>query len=156
MIIICDLDGTIADLDHRLPMIKEGNKEWDKFHDSCDIDTPILGVRAVLFALLHNKNQVIYVTGRPESSRTKTRAWLDLHKFPTGSLHMRPNGNYNHDYILKKEILYQDILMSSTPTEWGKGITKEDILCVLEDRDSVVKMWREEGLTCLQVKEGNY
>ena len=27
---------------------------------------------------------------------------------------------------------------------------------VFDDRDSVVKMWRDQGLTCLQVAEGNF
>ena len=32
----------------------------------------------------------------------------------------------------------------------------EDILCVFDDRDKVVKMWRDSGLTCFQVAEGNF
>jgi hypothetical protein len=33
---------------------------------------------------------------------------------------------------------------------------KEEILCVFDDRDKVVRMWRDNGLTCLQVGEGNF
>jgi hypothetical protein len=33
---------------------------------------------------------------------------------------------------------------------------KHNVWFVLDDRNSVVKMWREIGLTCLQVEEGNY
>ena len=33
---------------------------------------------------------------------------------------------------------------------------KLDIECVFDDRDKVVKMWREEGLTCMQVAPGNF
>ncbi len=32
----------------------------------------------------------------------------------------------------------------------------DDVLCVFDDRDKVVKMWRENGLSCLQVAEGNF
>ena len=33
---------------------------------------------------------------------------------------------------------------------------KEDIVCVFDDRDKVVKMWRDNGLTCFQVAEGAF
>ena len=31
-----------------------------------------------------------------------------------------------------------------------------DIVCVFDDRDKVVKMWRDNGLTCMQVAPGNF
>jgi hypothetical protein len=31
-----------------------------------------------------------------------------------------------------------------------------DIVCVFDDRDKVVDMWRENGLTCMQVAPGNF
>ena len=33
---------------------------------------------------------------------------------------------------------------------WLNQFGKEDILFVVDDRQKVVDMWREEGLTCLQ------
>ena len=36
------------------------------------------------------------------------------------------------------------------------NISKEDIFCIFDDRDKVVKMWREEGLTCMQVAPGDF
>ena len=33
---------------------------------------------------------------------------------------------------------------------------KNKIFCVLDDRDRVVKMWRDLGLTCFQVAQGNF
>ena len=36
-------------------------------------------------------------------------------------------------------------------------LSEYDVAGVLDDRDQVVKMWRNElGLTCLQVAEGNF
>ena len=31
-----------------------------------------------------------------------------------------------------------------------------DIVCVFDDRDKVVDMWRKNGLTCMQVAPGNF
>ena len=36
------------------------------------------------------------------------------------------------------------------------GDKKNDIVCVFDDRYKVVKMWRENGLDCFQVAEGNF
>lgn len=35
-------------------------------------------------------------------------------------------------------------------------VPTKEILCVLDDRNKVVKMWRELGLTCLQMAEGDF
>ena len=31
-----------------------------------------------------------------------------------------------------------------------------EIMCVFDDRDKVVKMWRENGISCFQVAPGNF
>ena len=59
-------------------------------------------------------------------------------------LFMRPTGDTRKDSILKKEIYDNHI----------KG--KYNVKYVLDDRDSVVEMWREQGLTCLQVAPGDF
>lgn len=73
-----------------------------------------------------------------------TMAWLDENGVPGKVLHMRKNGDDRADYIVKKEIYEANI----------KG--KYNVIFVLDDRDQVVRMWREEGLKCLQVAEGNF
>jgi len=60
---------------------------------------------------------------------------------------MRPTGKdfkFMPDDQLKK--LWLDQLFPNT----------DDVLCVFDDRDKVVKMWRDNGISCLQVAEGNF
>ena len=58
---------------------------------------------------------------------------------------MRDDGDYRKDNITKLEMYNKHI----------KG--KYDVEFVLDDRDSVVKMWRDElDLTCMQVDWGNF
>ena len=38
--VIFDLDGTLADIDHRLHFIQNGNKQWDEFYAACPNDGP--------------------------------------------------------------------------------------------------------------------
>ena len=88
--------------------------------------------------------EVIYVSGRMEVSRDATVQWLARHKFPRGALHMRADGDYRRDDIVKEEIL--DRL----------GLLPQQVLCVLDDRDRVVAMWRRRGFRVLQVAPGDY
>jgi hypothetical protein len=32
----------------------------------------------------------------------------------------------------------------------------DDVVCVFDDRQKVVDMWRDMGLTCMQVAPGNF
>ena len=146
MIIICDIDGTIADLQHRIHHFKSKPVDWDAFYADCHLDTPIEPVRQILLRLMGKDGGVMYVTGRREEVRKVTTEWLRKHKFPEGALWMRRVGDHREDFEVKRQML----------DDLPAYMSKSDILCVLEDRDQVVKMWREEGLTCLQVRDGNY
>lgn len=148
MIIICDIDGTIADCTHRVHFIESEPKDWDSFYGACDKDGVYRPIRALL-QIMSDLFAIYYVSGRRESTRYKTVQFLDNNQFPHGPLFLRGEGDYREDTEVKREILYKDIYREA-------GQRKEDVLFVLEDRASVVKMWREEGLTCLQVKEGDY
>ena len=53
MDIIVDIDGTLADLTHRLHHIRgDGKKNWDAFHDACPNDVPIKTVVAMVREML--------------------------------------------------------------------------------------------------------
>ena len=142
--VILDLDGSVADLTHRLPLIQGEKKEWDLFHAACSDDKPIWPI-IVLVRLLSSRGlKIIIVTGRPYSSEETTRSWLRGHSVPFDYLFMRPTDNHWLDSHLKQEILWNEL----PPTE--------QISYVLEDRNQVVEMWRRNGLTCLQVADGDY
>ena len=57
---------------------------------------------------------------------------------------MRKEGDHRRDSIVKKEI-YDTLIKDEFDVEF-----------VLDDRQQVVDMWREIGLKCLQVAEGNF
>ena len=57
---------------------------------------------------------------------------------------MRAAGDDRKDEIIKREIYNREIKPAF------------DVLCVLDDRDQVVRMWRAMGLTCLQVAPGDF
>lgn len=146
--IICDIDGTIADCTHRKHFIEGTKKNYDAFYEACFEDTPIIPIISLLWQYVDHcsdRFKLIFVSGRRESCRGDTRQWLATYATSNYiELHLRPNGDYTPDHEFKRSLLHT------------KLPPKEEILFVLDDRQRVVDMWREEGLTCLQVAPGNF
>ena len=129
--VICDLDGTLA--------LHNGRNPYDA--STCDQDLlnkPVHGI------LRHSGKIFIFVSGRYEKFRPQTETFLKTHKFYDYTLYMRPDNDNRRDEIVKKEIYNNHIK------------DNYNILFVLDDRDRVVAMWRQLGLTCLQVADGNF
>ena len=141
-IVIFDLDGTLALIDHRRHLVTNGNKKWDEFFLACDKDEPNMPLVLLARRLYHSGIKIVIFSGRGEIAREKTIKWLRYHYIPYDSLYMRPPENYTPDEQLKRQ--------------WLKDFNRDNILVVFDDRKKVVDMWREEGLTCLQVADGDF
>jgi phosphoglycolate phosphatase-like HAD superfamily hydrolase len=85
---VFDLDGTLADVRHRLHHLQSRPKDWDAFFDAARDDPP-LPVGIALAVDSARECDVAYVTGRPERCRADTLAWLAEHGLPSGELVMR-------------------------------------------------------------------
>lgn len=133
--IIVDIDGTVAHMgDDRGPF------EWHKV----DGDAPDINVLNIV-RTLSTFYKVIFLSGRDGSCRAKTEAWLGVYFGQDYEmLLMRGSNDYRKDNIIKEEIYNTHI----------KG--KYYIEAVFDDRDQVVKMWRDLGIKCLQVEYGNF
>ena len=90
------------------------------------------------------KFEIILVTGRQERFRKVTETWLAWHEIPFGPLLMRADNDQRPDSEVKQDIL-------NSLKAQGK-----QILFTVDDRQSVVDMWRANGITCLQCQKGNY
>ena len=214
-IIICDLDGTIANVQHRLHYIKNpdgtmkpyAERDWDSFHAACVDDEPYKDVIEILHNLYDagrrrgiegSDREIYFFSGRNESVRNETIAWLYRHVishsmchpveitrdeaaawearrvgyslreerggkilssdeggneegkyfFLEPNLEMRSEGDRRDDVTVKYAMMYDYKFMP------------DDVLCILDDRQSVVDMWRENGFRVMQVdawkEEGGY
>lgn len=145
--IIMDIDGTLANGDHRLHHIQKEPKDWDAYFDACFDDAPITHMLRIVQALSFGI-PIFFVSGRAERCRDATEKWLAVHGFYDGRfplrLYMRPDGDHRNDDVLKIELL-------------GK-IQREGFapLMAFDDRNRVVKAWREAGIPCAQVAEGDF
>lgn len=144
-IVIFDIDGTLSDPSHRIHFITQQNpKDWDSFYNECEKDSPIYPIIRIA-QLFNSFGFPIYLfTGRDIITKEKTEKWLLNNKIYYDLLKMRPHGNYRPDHELK--------------LEWFNELRlkPKDILCVFEDRSRVVKEWRDLGIICLQVADGDF
>ena len=143
--VIVDIDGTCSNAVNRQHLVDGSQKkDWERFYDLCDEDEPHRDIRALVLLLASAGYRIAYMTGRVERVRAKTEAWLMGRGFPHGEIYMRPDGDTRQDCILKAELADKfDIAPANT-------------FLILDDRDQVVKMWRERGFRCLQVANGNF
>lgn len=145
MDIIVDIDGTLADIAHRLHFIRsEGKPDWDSFFDACGSDEPITPVVALTACLSARPNTVIYCSGRTERVRNTTESWLKRVGLWPKHLYMRADGDHRPDDIIKRELLARIRADGFDP------------VLAIDDRKRVVDMWRAEGLICAQVAEGEF
>ena len=140
-IIIADLDGTISLVEHRRHFVEGKDKDWQAFYKACIDDEPNEAV-IVLLRGMRADHIINIFSGREDSVRIETETWLDNNSVPYNSLIMRPTGDYTPDDRLKRH--------------WLAGLPKDQILFVLDDRQKVVDMWRDEGLSCFQVNKGDF
>ena len=144
-IVVVDIDGTIAKVGDRLKYLQQEMKDWDSFYEHCDEDEPIKDMLELVYDLFRSYNHIVFCTGRRESVRAKTEAWLSKHLgIEEYILLMRPDGDFRHDTMVKPELLAQ------------MNITPDRVYCILEDRDSMVAKWRDLGYRCLQVDRGDF
>lgn len=133
--IIFDIDGTLAHMTDRKPY------EWNKVGEDL-VDEELAQMARDMYLL---GNWILIVSGRDEVCRKETTEWLNKNKIPYNALFMRQEGDNRRDSIIKKEIFFNYI-----QPNWY-------VRFVFDDRDQVVnEAWREIGIKCYQVAEGDF
>lgn len=148
MFIVFDLDDTLANTDHRQPLLDQDfeseEEKWNTFFDACHKDEPVVPLIALIRSLSYVHKTEIW-TGRSDRVRKKTEDWLNEN---IGSnyvatyltLRMRPEGDFRSDTEIKGE--------------WIAKYGKPDL--VFDDRNKMVDWWRAQGVVCCQVKESDF
>ena len=142
--IIFDVDGTIADVEHRRHFVN-GNNDWDSFRAETVNDTPVQWVCDIAKRFIAQGDQVAFFSARNESERDITEKqisdWIgDGHK----GVFLRPDGDFTPDDVFKSELADKFIDMGG------------EIDLIFDDRQKVVDMWRDKGFTVVQVADGDF
>ena len=135
-VVLCDIDGTIA--------LRRGRSPYDQSKVLEDAFDPRMNF---LLSSLSEKFKIIFLSGRQDTKqcREDTEKWLkDNLGLSEVTLIMRSEGDFRPDDVVKKE-LYQKYIKD-----------RYNVVCVFDDRDKVVRMWRSLGLLCCQVYYGNF
>lgn len=139
--LIVDLDGTLALNNSGRPWFGEGYEA--RLHED-EVNQSVL---MVLDALYDDRriDHVLFVSGRTESGRAETEKWLTKLDWRPGShaasLFMRAVGDFRPDHEIKRAI-YDDHIQEAY-----------DILLALDDRPSIVALWRSLDIPTWQVAE---
>ena len=146
-IVIFDLDGTLALIDSRreLSLKDNGKIDWDVFFDSkmISLDDPNQPVIDMANMLSKQGYTIMILSGRSDVTYQATIDWLNKHDIWFDNLIMRPQ---NHLYMPDNDLKQM----------WLDSIGKDNVAMVFDDRNQVVDMWRQNGLTCFQVADGDF
>lgn len=143
--VLFDIDGTLADIEHRRRFVEADPPDWGSFFKHMGDDTPNEAIVKLYHTLWDSDEyEILILSGRPEKYRAITEQWFIWNEIPFTRILMRGLNDMRSDVIVKKEML--DALL----TEGHK------IAFVVDDRNSVVDMWRENGITCLQCDYGDF
>ena len=137
-LIIFDLDGTLTDNRHRLPLIQGVDEpDWDAYTAACVDDTPRWDTCEIYTTLSQHCPAdllIAILTGRLETARQDTLNWFRYHQLPLPAyLLMRPEGDYRPSTALKQDLLLQ--------------LPNIEIIAAFDDRIGDVEMFRSEGIT---------
>lgn len=144
--IICDLDGTLCNVEHRRHFVRRPDgvkKDWKGFFDGMVHDTVHMWCSEIL-STMSDRHRIVLCSGRPDNYKKETVGWLQKNNIEYDSLFMRMRNDQRQDDIVKEMILDFEILTRFTPHY------------MIDDRQQVVDMWRKRGYTCLQCDEGNF
>jgi predicted kinase len=133
---IVDVDGTLA-----LRQGPNARSPYDWHRVGEDLPNPPV---VELVEALADHATIVVMSGRDECCRADTEAWLTTHVPAWTELHMRPRGDMRRDAIVKRELFETHVA-----PHWN-------VIGVIDDRASVIKMWRSIGLMAAQVADGNF
>lgn len=138
--VLFDIDGTLAVRNESDPNVRHF-ADWDRVGE----DLPNAAVIELAQLVAESgRYKLIVMSGRDEVCRRQTEMWLDAQGVAFDELHMRARKDNRPDTVVKKELFEAHIA------------GRHEVAFVVDDRDGVVRQWREMGLTCLQVAEGNF
>ena len=142
--VVSDLDGTLADCNHRRHFVRNLNndpnwrKDWHGFFSQISLDTLRQEVADQLKSAKAAGLDIILVSARPYTYRKATEAWLLKNGIQWDRLLMREASDNRDDTIVKQEII-------------DKLLDKTKIITWFDDRKCVIDAVRSNGINVINV-----
>ena len=138
-IILCDIDGTVANNEHRQHFL-EGKKDWDDFFSELSNDIPIFSIIEKVKKHQAEGKDIIFLTGRPERYREETKSWLKKYFNFKFRLLMRKDNDLRNKVIAKEELLKENSIQS------------ECIHLIYENDEDLINYWIKKDVSVHKVK----
>lgn len=109
MIVLVDIDGTLADISHRVhkyPKDTHDGEQWREFFRGVGADAIIEPVAEIVRGLFLQGHEIIVATARPEYIRYETTTWLKQHGIPCRELWMRVDNDIRSAPDIKRDMIY--------------------------------------------------
>ena len=135
---IFDVDGTLANVDPYLHLIRGSNKDYEAFHEASVDALPNIEVVEMLNHAFFDQMHVIIVTSRMEKWRGLTSMWLAKNDIGHHALYMRGDGDYRSDYKVKSDIL------DNINKYWR-------VTHAVDDNPNVITLWEANGITTTKI-----
>ena len=133
-IVLVDVDGTVANGDHRQHFIEGPRKDWKSYFSLCHLDTPIQKIIDEVNS--YRDHTIIVCSGRPDTYQHETLKWLrEVAKLKFDYIFMRAGSDKREDSVIKLEIL--------------DHLPADQIEIVFDDRPRVLRAWESRGLNCV-------
>lgn len=155
MLVVFDLDGTLADVRHRMHYIrpnpaidpvtgKKVKRRFDLFHEAC-VDDGLIGPVAYFYNRFTADplTTVVVLSGRDHATYDKTVDWfkrMNLHL--PDELLLKQGDQHTPDIEQKR------FQADRLEKKYGKPISM-----VFEDRARVVQMWKDRGTFVFNVEQ---
>lgn len=149
-VVLCDIDGSIADCEHRMHFIKkpedapeDWKKDWKGFFRFMEDDLVREEVQKILVQFYNEGKTVIFMSARPEMYKDVTLRWLQEHFLTFAwTVILRKDGDKRPDTEVKKQMFEEHFK------------DKKCIHIVIDDRPSVLRMWQSMDIPVLDVGKG--
>lgn len=139
--ILVDLDGTLANCDHRRDFVRSKPKNFKAFFEGMVHDTVNEPVRLIVDTLKEKGLHVVIMTGRDGNYEKHSRDWLKKHNIEYDAFFIRKVKDYRCDSIVKSEIVDEIIESGYNP------------VLAIDDRPRVLRMLRERGIFVFDVNQ---
>jgi FMN phosphatase YigB (HAD superfamily) len=143
-VIVFDIDGTLANIEHRRQFVATKPKNWPAFNRAMDRDMVHEDIADLARSFAAQGHRIILCSGRGSESREVTERWLAQNSIPCDRLYMRLAKDNRQDSIVKVELLEQIRQWEGEPWLW------------FDDRNQVVDAIRAQGVRVLQVAPGDF
>lgn len=142
MLVICDIDGTLFNNEHRaefIPTDKSHADNWRRFNEMHIYDQPIhYRLQFLRLLAIMPSVRIVYLTGRSNEFRDETQSCLNLVGAPTGELHMRPSTDHRPAAEVRLEVI--------------KRIAGDERIALIDDDMSVCRAVAESFPTAHIIK----